>query len=63
MDDALDLEALDAYLMSESSPEGCMMLSDMDGFLHGLACGPVSVPSAEWLPDYAVLALQGLAGR
>jgi uncharacterized protein len=49
MDDVLDLDALDAYLMSDSSPDGCMLLSDMDGFLHGLACGPVSVPTSEWL--------------
>ncbi|PWG17430.1 hypothetical protein DFK10_06590 [Salibaculum griseiflavum] len=49
MTDLIDYEALDAYLMSDSSPDECMMLSDMDGFLHGLACGPSRVPSDEWL--------------
>ena len=28
-----DLEALDEYLMSDESPENCMQLSDLDGFL------------------------------
>ena len=27
-----------------------MMLSDLDGFLHGIVCSPVPVPSKEWLP-------------
>ena len=45
-----DLESLDAYLSSDDSPDECMMLSDLDGFLHGIACSPVPVPSQEWLP-------------
>ena len=45
-----DLERLDAYLSSDESPDGCMMLSDLDGFLHGIACSPVEVPSTEWMP-------------
>ena len=28
MNDEIDLEALDEYLMSDDSPEGSMMLSD-----------------------------------
>jgi hypothetical protein len=29
MSDEIDLEALDAYLSSDDSPDHCMMLSDM----------------------------------
>jgi uncharacterized protein len=50
MDDNIDLAALDAYLSSEDSPDDCMMLSDLDGFLHGIICSPVAVPSEEWMP-------------
>lgn len=37
MNNVIDLEALDAYLQSDDSPEGSMMLPDLDGFLHGIA--------------------------
>ena len=50
LDDNIDLEALDAYLSSDDSPDDCMMLSDMDGFLHGVICSPVMIPSEEWMP-------------
>ena len=40
MSDEIDLEALDAYLSSDESPENCMMLSDLSGFLHGVVCSP-----------------------
>lgn len=46
----VDLAALDAYLSSEQSPEQSMQLSDLDGFLTGIICSPVSVPVTEWLP-------------
>lgn len=49
MDDNLDLEALDGYLSSDDSPEDCMMLSDLDGFIHGVICSPVQIPSEEWI--------------
>ena len=45
-----DLESLDTYLSSDDSPDECMMLSDLDGFLHGIACSPVQIPAEEWLP-------------
>ncbi|WP_367115493.1 DUF5046 domain-containing protein, partial [Marivivens sp.] len=35
MDFALD--RLDEYLSSDDSPDDCFMLSDLDGFLHGIA--------------------------
>jgi uncharacterized protein len=44
------LEALDTYLSSDAAPDDCLMLSDLDGFLHGVACAPVPIPSEEWLP-------------
>jgi uncharacterized protein len=47
--DEIDLEALDAYLMSDNSPDDCMMLSDLDGFLHGVVCSPVEISKREWL--------------
>jgi uncharacterized protein len=46
----VDLEALDRFLMSEASPEDCMQLSDLDGFLTGIAIGPELVLPSEWLP-------------
>ena len=49
MPDEIDLERLDAYLSSDDSPDNCMMLSDLDGFLHGVICSPVEIPQAEWL--------------
>jgi uncharacterized protein len=46
----VDLEALDQFLMSDSGPEDCMQLSDLDGFLTGIAIGPELVMPSEWLP-------------
>ncbi len=46
----VDLEALDRFLMSDASPENCMQLSDLDGFLTGIAIGPEPVVPSEWLP-------------
>ena len=48
--DQVDLEALDRFLMSDRSPPDCMMLSDLDGFLTGIAIGPELVLPSEWLP-------------
>jgi uncharacterized protein len=48
--DQVDLEALDRFLMSDRSPPDCMMLSDLDGFLTGIAIGSELVLPSEWLP-------------
>ena len=48
--DRVDLEALDQFLMSERSPPQSMMLSDLDGFLTGIAVGPELVLPSQWLP-------------
>src|SRR5215210_567487 len=45
-----DLDLLDAYLLSDQSPPECMLLSDLDGFLTGIAIGPEVVMPGEWLP-------------
>lgn len=57
----MSLEDLAQFLNSDAAPQGCMDLSEMDGFLAGLAAGPEVVPRGEWLaevwdneePDYA----------
>jgi uncharacterized protein len=48
--DHVDLEALDRFLMSDRSPSESMLLSDLDGFLTGIAVGPELVLPSEWLP-------------
>ena len=45
-----DAEALDDYLSSDVSPEECMMVSDLDGFLTAIAIGPESVDPSQWMP-------------
>jgi uncharacterized protein len=48
--DRVDLEALDRFLISDRSPPESMMLSDLDGFLTGIAVGPELLMPSEWLP-------------
>jgi uncharacterized protein len=38
------------FLMSEDSPEDCMQLSDLDGFLTGIVVGPELIMPSEWTP-------------
>ena len=45
-----DLDELDAFLMSDRAPEGGIQLSDLDGFLAGIAIGPQLIMPSEWLP-------------
>ena len=45
-----DLDELDAFLMSDRAPEDCMQLSDLDGFLAGIAIGPELIMPSEWVP-------------
>jgi uncharacterized protein len=57
----VSLDDLAQFLNSSSAPQGCMDLSELDGFLAGLIAGPEVVPREEWLaevwdneePDYA----------
>jgi uncharacterized protein len=46
----VDLDALDAFLRSDRAPAEGMGLSDLDGFLTGIAVGPESIMPSEWLP-------------
>jgi uncharacterized protein len=46
----VDLDALDAFLLSGRAPEESMGLSGLDGFLAGIAAGPELIPPSEWLP-------------
>jgi uncharacterized protein len=50
MSDDFDLAPLDEYLLSDDSPDETMMLSDLDGFLHGIICSPTPISFDEWLP-------------
>ncbi|UOA30469.1 hypothetical protein DSM110093_00217 [Sulfitobacter sp. DSM 110093] len=44
-----ELANLDVFLCSNDSPDGCLMLSDLDGFLTGIACSPEMIPETEWI--------------
>jgi uncharacterized protein len=46
----IDLRELDRYLNSDLSPDDCMGLSDLDGFLTGIVIGPELIMPSEWLP-------------
>src|ERR1700693_5549434 len=47
--DVVDLEALDAFLLSNHAPENCMGLSDLDGLLTGIVAGPEVILPSEWM--------------
>jgi hypothetical protein len=49
MTESVNLDELDQYLSSDESPEDCMMLSDLDGLLHGVICSPSPVSSDVWM--------------
>ena len=49
-DGAVDIAALDDYLMSDRSPPDCMDISQLDGFLAGIVVGPDPVTPSEFLP-------------
>jgi uncharacterized protein len=47
----MSLDDLAHFLNSGDAPEGCMDLSELDGFLAGLVAGPDIVPRDEWLAE------------
>jgi uncharacterized protein len=47
--DPFDLEMLGEFLMSDRA-RGSMLLSELDGFLTGIAIGPEVLRPSEWLP-------------
>ncbi len=44
-----ELDELDQFLLHDVADEG-MTLEMLDGYLHALAIGPVTVPPGQWLP-------------
>lgn len=46
-----ELNELDTFLLYELESDEGMTIDILDGFLHALAIGPVSVPPARWLPQ------------
>jgi uncharacterized protein len=48
--DKIVLDALADYLDSDLSPDDCMGLSDLDGFLTAIIASPVLIMPSEWLP-------------
>jgi uncharacterized protein len=47
----VDLDALDAFLASDRSPDDCMQLSELDGFLTGVVVSPEPIMPSEWLVE------------
>jgi uncharacterized protein len=50
MADHTDLVELSRYLNSDQSPDDCLGLSDLDGFLTAIIVGPELIMPSEWLP-------------
>jgi uncharacterized protein len=50
MADHIDHAELSEYLDSDLSPDDCMGLSDLDGFLTGIVIGPDLIMPGAWLP-------------
>jgi uncharacterized protein len=44
------LQKLEHFLLSSSVGENAMLLTELDGFLAGLAVSPEEIKEAEWLP-------------
>ncbi len=45
-----ELEELQDFLLSDTVPEGAMLLDSLDGFFTALVIGPVTVLPGRWLP-------------
>ncbi len=45
-----ELDELAGLLVSDATPDECMNISELDGFLTALAIGPRWTPADEWLP-------------
>lgn len=50
LDGPIDLDALGEFLSSDRTPDECMKLSELDGFLAGIAVGPRPMMPSVWLP-------------
>jgi yecA family protein len=45
-----EIRELDVFLMSDVTPDECMDVVTLDGFLSALAIGPELAPPSVWLP-------------
>lgn len=45
-----EFKLLDDFLMSDATPDDCMDIATLDGFLTALAIGPNTVMPSKWLP-------------
>ncbi|MEY4213826.1 MAG: hypothetical protein RL458_2052, partial [Pseudomonadota bacterium] len=45
-----ELDELEAFLMEDRDGPDAMMLDTMDGYLHAVAIGPVTLKPQQWLP-------------
>ena len=45
-----EIDKLAEFLTSDETPQECMDLSTLDGFLTGLVIGPDTIPPSQWLP-------------
>ena len=46
-----EIEELTDFLLSDETPEECMDISTLDGFLTGLVIGPDTIMPSRWLPE------------
>ena len=46
-----DYDFLEEYLMSENTPDNCMVAEEIDGFLTALICGPETVLPNQWISE------------
>jgi uncharacterized protein len=46
------IDELDEFLMSDHAPDDCLQISDLDGFLTGVAIGPELIMPSEWMPVF-----------
>ncbi len=45
-----EIDELAEFLISDETPEECMDISTLDGFLTGLVIGPDTIMPSQWLP-------------
>ncbi len=46
----VEIDELTELLISDETPEECMDISTLDGFLTGLVTGPDTIMPSRWLP-------------
>jgi uncharacterized protein len=44
------IDELDEFLLSDDSPDNCLQISELDGFLTGVVIGPELIMPSEWMP-------------